>query len=237
MNLKSLYVSGMREVRDVARSIGVLKWWSRAAQKSRFGCWSRSLLAVYDLPDLVELDVPWWTFQASDAVETFLGARPNARVFEWGSGASTVWLAKRAGSVVAIEHDGVWAADVRRLAPNNVDVRWIPPSRRGHNSTPVLSKKSGFEGLDFTNYVAAITEEDGLFDVIVIDGRAREACFPRALNYLAPGGMIVFDNVDRARYRLSISCTKTSLRVQWTRGLTPCLPYPTQTALITTSGR
>lgn len=235
MSSKGLYVRGVRGIRQGARAVGVLGWWDHKAHQGRFWCWSRSLLAVYDLPDLVMLDVPWWTFEAADTVREYLGSHPGARVFEWGSGASTVWLSKRAGSVVAIEHDAAWAADVLRLAPANAQVRLVPPSRADASATPVLSAKSGFEGLDFTDYVSAIDQASGLFDLIVIDGRAREACLPHAVRHLAPGGLIVFDNVDRSRYRDAITAEVPPLKVRWTRGLTPCLPYPTRTALLTTS--
>ena len=66
------------------------------------------------------------------------------------------------------------------------------------------SAKPGHAGLDFSTYVAAIDGVDGAFDVIVIDGRAREACLQRAVTRLAPDGLIVFDNVDRQRYRDAI---------------------------------
>jgi predicted O-methyltransferase YrrM len=95
-----------------------------------------------------------------------------------------------------------------------------------------VSHKEGSEGLDFGAYVAAVDDVPGEFDLIVVDGRAREACYARALDRLAPGGMIVFDNVDRQRYVDAIEASHRPVEVLWTRGLTPSLPYPTRTALI-----
>ena len=69
------------------------------------------------------------------------------------------------------------------------------------------------------------------FDLIVVAGRAREACLREAGEHLVPGGLIVFDNVDRQRY-LDAMAAATDLAVTITRGLTPCLPYPTRTALL-----
>lgn len=234
---KFVYVSVMRSVRRGVQAVGLLRPWNRWAGSSRAGCWSRSLLAVYDLQDLVALDVPWWTFAASSRVEVFLRSRPAARVFEWGSGASTVWLARRAVSVAAVEHDAAWADDVRSVAPSNAMVHLVPPRPLTGQPMQVASAKAGFAGLDFADYVAAIDSTEGMFDVIVIDGRAREACLSRAIDRLAPGGVIVFDNVDRTRYRDAITALKSRLQVEWTRGLTPCLPYPTRTALIRLSGQ
>ena len=95
-----------------------------------------------------------------------------------------------------------------------------------------LSEKPGFEGLDFADYVAAVDDVDGSFDLVVVDGRARNACFHRAITRLAPGGVLVFDNVDRRRYRDAIASSPVAVDVEWTRGLTPALPYPTRTALV-----
>ncbi len=233
MNAKSLYVGAAQGLRRGAAAMGVLDAWDRRAQESRGWRWSRSLLSVYDFEDLVALDVPWWTFAASDRIDALLHRRPGARVFEWGSGASTVWLAKRAGSVVAVEHDQSWAEMVDAALPANAKVQFVSPQPITTQPAPVRSDKAGFAGLDFSDYVAQIDVVGGLFDVIVIDGRAREACLPRALDHLAPGGAIVFDNVDRVRYRDAIHAQGPRITVTWTRGLTPCLPYPTRTALIT----
>lgn len=231
--MKRVYIGVLRTARSVLRATGVLRLLDRAARGSRTALWVRSWLSIYDLDDMVALDVPWWTLAAADAVDDFLRERPDARVLEWGSGASTVWLARRAGSVVTVEHDPGWAArTARALAARDLDsveLRVVEP-RPG--PAGVRSAKRGFEGLDFTAYADAIDDLDGDFDLVVIDGRAREACLVRAIDRLADGGVVVFDNVDRARYRAAIEALGTRLRVRWTRGRTPALPYPTRTALI-----
>ena len=60
------------------------------------------------------------------------------------------------------------------------------------------SRKPGFAGLDFAAYVDRIDDVAGDLDLVVIDGRAREACLDRALPRLAPGGLVVLDNVERS---------------------------------------
>lgn len=230
--MKQAYVAGARTLRTALRAIGVLALLDRWAGRSRTGLWVRSLLSIYDLADLLPFDVPWWTFRSSDQVEALLGAHPGARVFEWGSGASTAWLARRAGSVSSVEHDAAWAAYVVPVLPANATVRVVPAVAATGAVTEVLSHKEGFEGLDFSSYVAAIDDTEGVFDVIVLDGRAREACFAKAIARLAPGGVLVFDNVDRVRYRDAIAASPVPVDVTWTRGLTPALPYPTRTALV-----
>lgn len=226
MSLRSVYVAAFRAARPVAQATGVLALLERSA--SRPARWLRSLFAIYDLDDLVALDLPWWTFSAIDAVETHLATRPQARVFEWGSGASTVWLSRRAAHVTSVEHDLDWAVRVlgQLEGQDHVRLSTVPAAPDGQ----VGSAKSGFEGQFFDAYVQAIHKADGPFDLIVIDGRAREACLTEAMKHLAPGGLILIDDFKRARYRAAAAAT--GLRAAHLDGLAVCLPLPDSTALL-----
>ena len=201
-------------------------------RERRWRHWARSLGAVYDVPEMVALDVPWWTYSAIDTVDRWLADRPRPiRVFEYGSGASTFWLARRADEVHAVEHHRGFADSIAAplAAFGNVHLRVVEPAPSANPAVP--SAKEGQRGLDFAAYVASVDDAGGRFDLVVIDGRAREACLARALPHLAPDGLIVFDNSRRARYRPAIATSGLSeLRL---RGLTPTLPYPEQTSLLT----
>lgn len=234
-NVKRTYVRVVHSARDVMIRTGRMRALDAWAERSRAGTWWRSLFAIYDVDALVDLDVPWWTFAASELVEQHLEERPAARVFEWGSGASTAWLARRAAHVTAVEHDPVWARRVAALVGTGCTVLTVAPSTKG-SSTRFGSRKRGFTDLDFAEYVLAIDATDDDYDLIVIDGRSRESCLDRALDHLAADGIIVFDNVDRRRYRAAIA-GHPEVEVCWTRGLTPALLYPTRTALLRRSVR
>lgn len=228
--MKTAYIRILRAVGAALRAIGLLGLLERRAPGSRVATWTRSLFAIHDIDQLSKLEVPWWTFDSADEVEAFLAARPHARVFEWGSGASTLWLAARAGSVHSVEHHAGWASELEPRLPDNVTLTVVEPTPA---TTPVVgSGKPGHAGLDFEQYVAAIDAVAGAFDVIVIDGRAREACLTKAVDRLAPDGLIVFDNVDRQRYVDAIDTLGSRVDIVMTRGLTPALPYPTRTALL-----
>lgn len=228
--MKQLYVRCLRLIGTLLRVAGVLDLLDRMAPRSRAATWARSLFAIHDIDQLARLGVPWWTFDSADRIAAFLDQRLGARIFEWGSGASTLWLAARAGTVHSVEHHAGWAADLMPRLPANVVLEVVEPTE---TRTPAVgSKKLGHGGLDFSAYVDAIDHTTGTFDVIVIDGRAREACLAKAVTRLAPGGVIVFDNVDRQRYRAAIASLGAQVEVTMTRGLTPALPYPTRTALL-----
>ena len=229
--MKRAYVTGVRGLRAAAANTGLLASLDRRSADSRAALWLRSLFAIYDIEDMAALDLPWWTFAAVRETDEFLKSRSAAKVFEYGSGASTIWLARRAASVVSIEHDPVWHEVVsdRLEAHPNAKLKLIeadPEPVAGY-----LSEKRGWQGRSFHRYACAIDEEAGEFDLIVIDGRARAACLAHARNRLAPGGMILFDNTGRDRYRTAIAASGLSARTF--RGATACLPYPDETTLLT----
>ncbi len=196
--------------------------------------WAYSLTKVHNSLAIAALDVPWWTYDAIDAVTSWFADRDGSpvRVFEYGSGASTLWLARRAGEVHSVEHHRgfgeMMATELDRF--DHVTLRIVEPvpSERPR----VASAKEGHQGLDFADYVAAIDAVPGDFDLVVVDGRAREACLAAAQSRLAPGGIVVFDNSRRRRYREAILAS--GMVEQRFSGLTPTLPYPEQTSVLRT---
>jgi len=226
--LKSSYVGAMRGARGLARATGLLA--ALELRPDRRAHWLRSLFAIHDIDAMVALDVPWWSYDAIDAVEAFLAVREQAQIFEYGSGASTVWAARRAASVVSVEHDAIWHSIVARKLDGfgNATLELVPPDSETH--ADFLSRKQGSAGRSFRAYVTAIERHDGPFDLIVIDGRSRVACLRQSLTHLAPGGMIVFDNSGRAEYRAALAALEGES--QTLRGRVPSLPYRDQTTLI-----
>ncbi|WP_078059395.1 class I SAM-dependent methyltransferase [Tropicimonas marinistellae] len=238
--LKSGYVTVAHGAGRIGEAVGLIGWLDRRSDKSRTAHWLRSLSAIHDVETLVALDVPWWTYQAIDRIEAFLEERPKARAFEFGSGASTVWLARRASEVVSVEHVPDWHARVGRLLDDigigpRVDLNLVKPDRAPSTDPLYLSQKPGEEGDSFERYAKAILEEAAPFDLIVIDGRARQACLKHAIQRLAPDGMIVFDNSNRPRYQDALA--RSRMQVERYRGLTPALPYPDETTLLSVPPR
>ena len=224
---RTIYVKTIRGLRRILEPLGILAYLER--RQGRMSRWLRSLFAIYDIDDLVHLDVAWWTFEAIEYADVFLKERPNARVFEWGSGASTIWLAKRAEEVVSVEHDQDWANQVSGRIQNSAHVQLnvVTPAASGN----VPSGKFGFEGQFFDDYVAKIDDFDGMFDLIVIDGRAREACLQRAMARLSKNGIILLDDYKRKRYQ--IAAQSLGVHIRKLDGLAACLPLPDSTGIIT----
>lgn len=119
--------------------------------------------------------IPRITYGALHALERIPS---TARIFEYGSGYSTLWWAHRAAEVVAVEHDAAWADWVRARGP----------------AALVLHEPRG------SSYIEAPLAH-GLFDVVVVDGRDRVRCSEVAPKVLTDSGIIVWDNSERERYR------------------------------------
>ncbi|MBE1488712.1 class I SAM-dependent methyltransferase [Plantactinospora soyae] len=126
---------------------------------------------------------PWLTYPAVDWLERAL--TPSARVFEYGAGSSTSWFARsgRVKEIVSVEHDPGWFA--RLPQPPNGKINYVP------------CEGTWWETDVRAPYVRAIA--DGApWDVIVIDGMARNTCARIAADHLTPAGMVVLDDTDNA---------------------------------------
>ena len=228
---KTVYAAAAKNTGRALHRLGVVGD-QPPSRDDRLRHWAYSLTRVHDSLAIAELDVPWWTYRAIDVVDSWLQSHPRPiRIFEYGSGASTLWLAKRADEVHSVEHHrgfGEYMSPVLEKA-GNIDFRIVEPVKTANPTVP--SAKEDHAGLDFADYVATIDQVGGKFDLIVIDGRAREACLRASLPHLADSGMVVFDNTKRRRYLDAIAATP--LKHRQLRGLTPTLPYPDETSLLT----
>jgi len=131
------------------------------------------------------------------------------RVLEYGIGGSTLFFLERGCNVISIEHDPEWAQKLySQVFP--LSSRWqlllIPPvkvNRKMNKETDVeyASSYPGYTELSFQRYARAVENyEDGFFDVVQIDGRARVACFKHAIKKVKRNGFLVLDDSERERY-------------------------------------
>lgn len=227
---KVAYVAGAHRVGSLLARAGVGES-GPPSREARLRHWAYSLTRVHDPHAIAELDVPWWTYRAIEYVDEWLRARPRPiRVFEYGSGASTAWLARRVDEIHTVEHDREFAQGLAASLADYSNIEFRVAEPVACQTPAVSSAKEGCAGLDFSDYVGTIDEVGGTFSLIAIDGRARPACLMAALAHLAPGGIIVFDNSRRHRYRAAIHAAPLSERRF--AGLTPTLPYPEQTSVL-----
>jgi len=126
-------------------------------------------------------DEPWLTPQAIRFLEGWL--KTSDSVLEYGSGRSTLWLARRVGQLVSVEHDPRWHDRVASAIQ----------TQRLQNITYHLKSIEGRP----SEYASVITQCDGKsLDVVLVDGKLRDECANSCLPKLKPGGLLVVDNAD-----------------------------------------
>ncbi len=174
------------------------------------GPWARSLRkGATSVAD----ESPWMTFAAIAHIDRHLTALGGkARVFEWGSGGSTLFFARRAVEVTAVENDREWAETVRTacagrslphvtVAYHGADESIAPVEFDSADPGQYFSGSSVYHGHIFRSYAEHITPfPDAHFDLVVVDGRVRPACLRLAMPKVKPGGLLVLDNAERTWY-------------------------------------
>lgn len=228
--LKSLYVTFLKGIKYLLQKMRLLDYFDSRAKTNRKYHYLRSLLALHQLDDMIALDVPWWTYDAINAVEDyFKNADHPIEVFEYGSGASTVWLAKRCDQVISLEHDQHWFAKLKAQLTTYPNVQlYFTPTDLYSPEKQYISHK--MKNVSFRSYVTQIRSFHKQYDLIIIDGRARQACLKEALNYLKPNGIILFDNSDRSRYQSALE--KSGCKIQRFKGLVAGSPLPSESAIL-----
>ena len=155
-------------------------------------------------------ELPWMTYDAIDFLSSI--AAPDHEVFEWGSGGSTLFFARRCDRVISVEHDKKWNNFLKEklldLSINNVEYLEIPgvevndwEERDYRNPDDFISSDKNSIGLSYENYVKAIDAFPvNHFNIVVVDGRARNCCVKRAIPHVKKGGYLIVDNSDRKYY-------------------------------------
>lgn len=136
----------------------------------------------------VPADTPWITDEAIAILDDLL--QPSFTGLEFGSGGSTAWCAQRIGSLISVEaNDGWYAEVVRRLATagvQNVSYHLA--------SSDVLGFGSDAHRSAYVDVRPDLAPNS--LDFVFVDGDYRDHSALRGLSLLKPGGMIVLDNAS-----------------------------------------
>jgi len=157
---------------------------------------------------------PWITFEAAEWLESFLSFRnKNAVGFEYGSGGSTVYLARHLKKLISVEHDKKWYKYISKILRDNIitncEYLLIEPEKindKNINISKNMKKYTSavpkYMGMTFEKYVKYIESfPDNIFDLIFVDGRARPSCILHAISKVRPSGYILLDNSERKLYQ------------------------------------
>jgi hypothetical protein len=131
--------------------------------------------------------LPWVTYPFLRFIDSRLTTEMD--LFEFGSGNSTLYFARRVRSVVSAEHDREWVEKIKSSIPQNVEIRFVPLEPKGI-------------------YAKTATRTGKGYDVIVVDGRDRVQCVRQSVEALKENGVLVLDDSERPEYREAASLMK-----------------------------
>lgn len=181
----------------------------------------------------VQDESAWVTFDALDYLTEHL--LPTHRIFEYGGGGSTLFFLRRALSVVTVEHHEAWFNTLSQILAKRETHQWeghyIPSdpivgweALDAANPAHYKSLSPDQKGMSFERYVNMITPfQDGYFDWVLIDGRARTSCIRAAIPKVKKEGWLVIDNAERPYY---LPASQTQLQQEFRVELDTYAPVP-----------
>lgn len=204
-----------------------------------FGAWNRH---VAPGRNSVADQLPWISFSAIRFLKKIV--RPDMRVFEYGSGGSTLFWAHRVKEIVSVEHDKPWfdklQQEIARQRIGNVTYILAEASPDADFSRKdfiaprdYISGDVNYKGMNFERYVKTIDAyPDGYFDIISVDGRARPSCVMHALKKLKRGGWLLIDNTERKYYLSSFTFDAPDWQIRVFDGPVPYIYHFSATTVL-----
>lgn len=163
--------------------------------------------------------IPWMNYPFIDFLKEKLNK--NLVVFEYGSGFSTVFFAKRTKEIISVEYDKTWYKKVKEELLTNID-----------NAQVYFVELNDLYPNSIEKHLKNKT-----CDVVIIDGRKRVNCAKVAYNYLSESGVVIFDDSHRTHYQEGIQFYKEKgFKTITFKGLKPTGFSTDETTLIYRNG-
>lgn len=153
--------------------------------------------------------IPWFTYPSIDYLKSL--DLSKMVIFEYGSGYSTLFWAKKAKLVVSVENNRMWFSEISKMVAKRKNVKLL-----------LMEKKE--------DYVTSLTKNKSKFDLIIIDGLYRKSCIKPALNTLNKKGIIILDNSERYPKICSHLRSEGLIQIDF-NGFSPINPYISRTSL------
>lgn len=141
----------------------------------------------------------WMDSKEISLIEKYL--KPSFRMFEWGSGGSTIHFGSKVAEYHSVEHDLNWYKEVNAAIrakglQSKIHIYHVPENK----PRTIPTQKEQFES--YINFFPDGLTDENKFDAVLLDGRARQWCAESALRFLASDGFLfVHDFFDREHYK------------------------------------
>jgi hypothetical protein len=158
--------------------------------------------------DKFGLPIPWFSYPAINFLNQY--NLDGKKVFEWGSGNSSLYWASRCQCVVSVENN----------------LRWY---KKIVEKTKKIKKLKVVYAKNKTEYLTSIQKGKSKFDIIVIDGYYRKEAAQLSADRVKSGGMIILDNSDWHPGASKYLRDKKFIEIDMA-GFGPINPYTTTTS-------
>lgn len=167
---------------------------------------------IYRLSSKGTLDyrIPWLVFSSISFLEKWL--HKNMKLFEYGSGGSTLFFAEKTAHIISAEHDRQWYKNTKTAIEEsglmNIEYELFEPEpdtdiskRDCKNPDHYISCFAEYKQMQFKKYATAIDAyPEASFDLVIVDGRVRHSCIAHAMKKIKKNGALLLDNADRTYY-------------------------------------
>ena len=155
--------------------------------------------------------IPWFTYPSIEFLSERLNKKLN--VFEFGSGNSSLFFAKRVRRIISVEHNREWFDKIKNSLPDNSEIQIV-------------------ESNSFDQYLEPLKTIDEKFDIIIVDGIFRNECLVESINHLTENGLVILDDSERNEYNEGINYIlhNNFKRLDFT-GIAPGLLYTKSTSI------
>lgn len=123
--------------------------------------------------------LPWVSYPFIQFIEPRLNKQ--IKLFEFGSGNSTLYYARKVAAVTSVEHHAGWYEKIEANMPANVQLFFCDLQPGGE-------------------YCHFALKQRAKYDIIIVDGRDRVNCCLNSIGALNENGIVVLDDSEREKY-------------------------------------
>ena len=156
--------------------------------------------------------MPWYVPDSIKYIEQIM--QPHYIGWEWGSGRSSIWFAKRVTRHYCVEGRRAWYNQITG------QIREQDLENKVYLQLAEVTTEYEFYPQEVERYAATIdVMDDGSLDYVIIDGHFRLECLEHCLPKIRGGGYLIIDNSDLHTFRKFFNSLKYAEKYVFSNGL------------------
>ena len=150
--------------------------------------------------------VPYWNEETIASIDNIVNCW--SKVFEYGTGGSTVWLVRKVAELISVEYDPDWFRIFKNRFKEQFPLATIDKDKISYQSLGCMEivkqilirlEKIKDCGQNFVDSISVFP--DAYFDLVIVDARNRSRCLLAASTKVKRGGWILLDDAQRSWYQ------------------------------------